>query len=65
MIQKQILKMIIAIMEMIEVKTANIAVETEYAKLRMKDFRKHILKEGLNMDEEFSSWPDDFEEDWE
>ena len=52
-------------MEMIEVKTANIAVETEYAKLRMKDFRKHILKEGLNMDEEFSSWPDHFEEDWE
>ena len=66
MIGKEIMKMIIAITKMIEEKTANIAVETEMDKMRLKDFTKHVEGQGLNMsDEDHSSWPDDFEEDWE
>jgi hypothetical protein len=65
MIEKEIVKMIIAITKLIEAKTANIAVETEYEKLRVKDFTKHVECQGLNMEDDFSSWPDDFEEDWE
>ena len=59
------MKMIIAITKMIEAKTANIAVETEYDKLRVKDFNKHMERQGLHMSDASSSWPDDFEEDWE
>ena len=65
MIGKEIMKMIIAITKMIEAKAANIAVETEYGKLRVKDFAKHVEGQGLNMSDDPSSWPDDFEEDWE
>ena len=65
MIGKEIVKMIIAITKMIEAKAANIAVETEYEKIRVKDFSKHVESKGLNMSEDTSSWPDDFEEDWE
>ena len=65
MIGKEIMKMIIAITKMIEVKAANIAVETEMDKMRLKDFTKHVEGQGLNMSDDSSSWPDDFEEDWE
>ena len=65
MIGKEIVKMIIAITKMIEAKAANVAVETEYEKIRVKDFSKHVESKGVNMNEDFSSWPDDFEEDWE
>ena len=65
MIVKEVMKMIIAITKIIEAKAANIAVETEYGKLRVKDFAKHVAGQGLNMSDDPSSWPDDFEEDWE
>ena len=65
MIQKNIAKMIIAITKMIEVKTANIVVKTEYEKIRMEDFKTHFASKSIDMDDDFSSWPDDFEEDWE
>ena len=65
MIGKEIMKMIIAITKMIEAKAANIAVETEMDKMRLKDFTKHVEGQGLNMSDDGSSWPDDFEEDWE
>ena len=65
MIVKEVMKMIIAITKIIEAKAANIAVETEYGNLRVKDFAKLVEGHGLNMSDEFSSWPDDFEEDWE
>ena len=38
MIVKEVMKMIIAITKIIEAKAANIAVETEYGKMRVKDF---------------------------
>lgn len=50
---------------LIEAKTANIAVETKMEKMRLKDFTKHVESQGLNMRDDCSSWPDDFEEDWE
>ena len=59
------MKMIIAITKIIEAKTAKIAVETELEKMRLKDFIKHVEGQGLNMSDDGSSWPDDFEEDWE
>ena len=65
MIVKEVMKMIIAITKIIEAKAANIAVETEYGKLREKDFAKHVEGQGLNMSDDPSSWPDEFEEDWE
>ena len=65
MIIKEIVNMIIAITKIIEAKAANIAVETEYGKMRVKDFTKHVESQGLNMSDDSSSWPDDFEEDWE
>ncbi|MDP6906206.1 MAG: hypothetical protein QF440_02175 [Candidatus Thalassarchaeaceae archaeon] len=61
----EIMKMIIAITKIIEAKTAKIAVETELEKMRLKDFIKHVEGQGLNMSDDGSSWPDDFEEDWE
>jgi hypothetical protein len=65
MLGKAIVDMIIAITKMIEAKAANIAVETEYDKVRVKDFSKHVESKGLNMSDENSPWPDEFEEDWE
>ena len=65
MIVKEVVKMIVAITKMIEAKTANIAVETEYDKMRVMDFAKHVEGQGLNLSEDDSSWPDDFEEEWE
>ena len=65
MLSKAIVDMIIAITKMIEAKAANIAVETEYDKVRVKDFTKHVESKGLNMSDENSPWPDEFEEDWE
>lgn len=51
---------------LIDAKTANLAVETEFDKIRLKDFVKHAERQGLNMNENDNpSWPDDFEEDWE
>ena len=65
MIVKEVMKMIIAITKIIEAKAANIAVETEMDKMRLKDFAKHVEGQGLNMNDDDPSWPDDFEEDWE
>jgi len=66
MLRKELKELIIAMKMLIEAKTANLAVETEMDKMRLKDFLKHIESQGLNMsNDEHSSWPDDFEEDWE
>ena len=65
MLGKELRELIIAMKMWIEAKTANIAVETEMDKIRLKDFTKHVEGQGLNMSDDSSSWPDDFEEDWE
>ena len=65
MLGKELRELIIAMKMWIEAKTANIAVETEMDKMRLKDFSKHVDGQGLNLSEDDSSWPDDFEEDWE
>jgi hypothetical protein len=65
MLDKELKKLIIAMKIWIEAKTANLAVETEMDKMRLKDFTKHVEGQGLNMSGDSSSWPDDFEEDWE
>ena len=65
MLDKELKKLIIAMKIWIEAKTANLAVETEMDKMRLKDFTKHVEGQGLNMSDGSSSWPDDFEEDWE
>ena len=65
MLGKELRELIIAMRMWIEAKTANIAVETEMDKMRLKDFTKHVEGQGLNMSDDSSSWPDDFEEDWE
>ena len=65
MLGKELRELIIAMKMWIEAKTANIAVETEMDKMRLKDFSKHVEGQGLNLSEDDSSWPDDFEEDWE
>lgn len=65
MLRKELKELIIAMKMLIEAKTANIAVETKMEKMRLKDFTNHVERQGLNMSEDCSSWPDDFEEDWE
>ena len=65
MIGKEIMKMIIAITKMIEARTANVEVSTEFDRVRLKDFNKHVESQDLNISSDPSSWPDDFEEDWE
>ncbi len=66
MMKKELKELIIAMKMMFEAKTVNLAVETELEKVRLKDFLKHVERQGLNMsDDAHSSWPDDFEEDWE
>jgi hypothetical protein len=65
MLGKKLRELIIAMKMLIEAKTANIAVETEMNKMRLKDFSKYVGGQGLNMSDDSSSWPDDFEEDWE
>ncbi len=65
MLEKELKELMKAMKMLIEAKTANIAVETEMEKMRLKDFAKHMERQGLNMSDDFSSWPDDFEEDWE
>ena len=65
MIGNELRELIIAMKMWIEAKTANIAVETEMDKMRLKDFSKHVEGQGLNLSADDSSWPDDFEEDWE
>ena len=50
---------------MIEARTTHIEVNTEYDTVRMTDFRKYMEKQGIHMEDDPSSWPDDFEEDWE
>ena len=65
MLGKELRELIIAMKMLIEAKTANIAVETEMDKMRLKDFTKHVEGQGLNMSDDSSSWPDDFGEDWE
>ncbi len=64
--KKELKELIKAMKMLIEAKTANLVVETKFDKMRLKDFIKHVEKQGLNMsDDDNSSWPDDFEEDWE
>ena len=58
------MKMIIAITEFFEKKTEKIVVETEFEKERMKDFVTDSVKYGFNFNDDFSSWFDDFGEDW-
>ena len=65
MLNKELKGLIIAMKMLIEAKAANMTVETEYGKVRLKDFIKHIESQGLNMSGDDFSWPDDFEEDWE
>jgi hypothetical protein len=66
MMKKELKELIIAMKMLIEAKTINLEIETKIDKIRLKDFVKHVEKQGLNMsDDENSSWPDDFEEDWE
>ena len=65
MLGKELRELIIAMKMWIEAKTANMAVETEMDKMRLKDFTKHVEGQGLNMNDDSSSWPDEFEEDWE
>ncbi|HJM41568.1 MAG TPA: hypothetical protein QF514_05015 [Candidatus Thalassarchaeaceae archaeon] len=65
MLDKELKQLIIAMKMWIEAKTANLAVETELDKMRLKDFSKHVESKGVNMNDDSSSWPDDFEEDWE
>ena len=65
MIEKEIAKMIIAITKMIEARTANVEVNTEFDRVRLKDFNMHVESQGLNISSDPNSWPDDFEEDWE
>jgi len=65
MLDKELKELIIAMKMLIEAKTANMVVETELDKMRLKDFTKHVEGQGLNMSDDSSSWPDDFEEDWE
>ena len=49
MIGKEIVKMIIAITKMIEARTANVEVSTEFDRVRLKDFNKHVESQGLNI----------------
>ena len=65
MIGNEIMKMIIAITQFLEKKTEKIVVETEFEKARMKDFINHSEKFGFFCNDDFSSWFDDFGEDWE
>ena len=65
MLGKELRELIIAMKMWIEAKTANIAVETKLDEMRLKDFTKHVGGQGLNMNDDDPSWPDDFEEDWE
>ena len=64
MIRNEIMKMIIAITQFFEKKTEKIVVETEFEKERMNDFVKHSQKAGFYLNDDFSSWFDDFGEDW-
>lgn len=64
MIGNEIVKMIIAITQFFEKKTEKIVVETEFEKERMNDFVNHSQKGGLYFNDDFSSWFDDFGEDW-
>ena len=65
MLGNKLMKLIIAITKMIEARTTHIEVNTEFDKVRMKDFRSYMVNQGLQMSDDPSSWPDDFEEDWE
>tara|TARA_B100000902_G_scaffold217723_1_gene206929 strand:+ start:1172 stop:1369 length:198 start_codon:yes stop_codon:yes gene_type:complete len=65
MIANEIMKMIITITKFFEKKTEKIDVETEFEKARMKDFINHSIKYGFNFNDDYSSWFDDFGEDWE
>ena len=64
MIRNEIMKMIIAITQFFEKKTEKIVVETEFEKERMNDFVNHSQKADFYFNEDFSSWFDDFGEDW-
>ena len=61
MLGNELRELIIAMKMWVEAKTANMAVETEMDKMRLKDFTKHVEDQGLNMNDDSSSWPDDFE----
>mgnify|MGYP001202076894 FL=1 len=64
MIGNEIMKMIIAITQFFEKKTEKIVVDIEYEKERMKDFVNHSQRGGFYLNDDFSSWFDDFGEDW-
>ena len=64
MIGNEIMKMIIAITKFFEKKPEKIVVETEFEKERMNDFVNQSQKGGLYFNDDFSSWFDDFGEDW-
>ena len=64
MIGNEIMKMIIAITQFFEKKTEKIVVETEFEKERMNDFVNHSQKASFYFNDDFSSWFDDFGEDW-
>tara|TARA_B100000902_G_C26902524_1_gene712818 strand:+ start:76 stop:273 length:198 start_codon:yes stop_codon:yes gene_type:complete len=65
MIENEIMKLIIAVTKFFEKKAEKIDVEIEFEKVRMNDFVNHSEKFGLNFNDDFSSWFDDFGEDWE
>ena len=64
MIGNEIMNMIIAITHFFEKMTEKIVVDIEYEKERMKDFVNHTQKAGFYFNDDFSSWFDDFGEDW-
>ena len=64
MIGNEIMNMIIAITHFFEKMTEKIVVDIEYEKERMKDFVNHAQKAGFYFNDDFSSWFDDFGEDW-
>ena len=55
MIRDEIVNLIIAITKMIEARTTHVEVNTEYDRVRMIDFRKHVEKQGLHMEDDSSS----------
>jgi hypothetical protein len=65
MLNKELKELVIAITMLIEAKAANMTIETEYGKVRLKDFIKHLESQRLKLSGDDMSWPDDFEEDWE
>ena len=64
--KREIGMIIIALTKLIEITTKNIEIELEINQLRLEDWKKcnHDGDIEVSRTEE-TSWPDDFEEDWE